>query len=119
MHESADEQSHSQNNLVDVCHIPIAMKFHIEGVVNLDGSDAPCKGSIEVFYRINKIAYIEWDLFDGEGNSLAAVAKKYFVGDKEFSKASALTMVIESILSYRIGQKKVFTEIRLKEHVGT
>jgi hypothetical protein len=103
----------------DVNHIPATMKFHIEGVVNLDGSDAPCKGSIEVFYRINKIAYIEWDLFDGEGNSLAAVAQKYFVGDKEFSKASILTMVIESILSYRIERKKVFTEMRLKEHVST
>ena len=89
----------------------------IQGLYNPDENPVLCKGEIKILRRDRNVVYAAWHMEDENGGNLAGVTRNYYVEEENVSESAAIELAIELILAnikkYRIGRKKVFSEIEI------
>jgi hypothetical protein len=82
----------------------------IIGKAYINNSKVPCYGEIEIHSVNEKQAYVTWRI-STQKSLLAAVTSDYYIENDKISIDEILKRVIDSILKYRIGRKRIFSEI--------
>ena len=79
-----------------------------------DGST--CFGIIEIINtnRPNKTAYVSWSIFKAEGKPIGGLINNYFLGNEDFSDEEVFDLVKDQIQKYRIGRKRVFSNVEFE-----
>ena len=85
------------------------MKKKITGVYNSN----ICNGEITIISRDSNSVYANWVMYDDQNILITSFTNKYFIGDKILNDIELINMIAERILSYRIGRKRVFTEVKI------
>jgi hypothetical protein len=85
----------------------------IKGLYSMGGSTVPCFGKIEILNRTEKNVYASWEMRAENGSTLAGVSRNYFVGKQNVSENDLLPIIINNVINYRIGRKKIFTRVEI------
>jgi hypothetical protein len=86
----------------------------IELKADIDENKLDCNGEVEILSISPSQAYISWSIYNILDNSrIAGVSKNYLIESDYKSKEEIIGIVLKDILKYRIGRKKVFSDILL------
>ena len=85
----------------------------IQGLYTSDGNHTFCKGEIKILRQEQKVFYASWNMQDEKSVNLAGKTRNYFVDNEKLSESTLIELILADIKKYRIGRKKVFSEIEV------
>jgi hypothetical protein len=85
----------------------------IKGKAWLDGETIDCFGEIKILSIEGKMAYASWHIWDNRNIPIASLSRQYYTGDINYSKDYIIKMVLDNILKYKPGRRKIFTNIEI------
>lgn len=79
--------------------------------------DSICFGVIEIIKtdKIHKTAYVGWSISNSEEKPIAGFINDYFLGKDDFTNEEVFNLVKNQIHKYRIGRKKVFSNVEFEK----
>ncbi len=89
------------------------MKICLKALAIVGGKEIDCHGHIEIHTKTDIQAYISWQLYDYENNSIAGISKNYFIANNNNSIQNIISLVIEDIKKYRMARKYIIREIKI------
>lgn len=69
-----------------------------------------CKGEIQVINEDQYTFYIQWNVFEKDGSVIAGKVRK-FNKENDLLTMELLNDVLKDIRNYRIGRKRIFSEV--------
>jgi hypothetical protein len=93
----------------------MAKQIKLIGILSIDGDSKECQGNIEIIKRDDKVVYAIWRFLSQNEELIAAKGNNYFIGNKkkDISDLEIANLIIESILKYRIGRERIFSNVRI------
>ena len=72
-----------------------------------------CIGKIQILHRTGKSVYASWELHIEDGTSLAGIKRNYFMNKENASDQEVIPFILDNVMNYRIGRKRIFTEVQV------
>lgn len=72
-----------------------------------------CIGKIQILHRTGKPVFASWEMHSEDGTSLAGVTRNYFMNKENASDKEVIPYILENVINYRIGRKRIFTEVQV------
>ena len=91
------------------------MTKRIKGMCAMDGVNFACIGSLESFHQRGKVVYASWEMRREDGTLLAGVSREYFINKDNIEESDILPLILYNIANYRLGRKRIFSEITIVE----
>jgi hypothetical protein len=79
---------------------------------NIGGEIIDCKGTIDIHWKNELQAYVSWKVFSSTA-TLVSKSENFHCTNENGSNAELINRVKERILSYRLGRKRVFEEVKI------
>ena len=73
----------------------------------------PCQGEIDILSNDSRSVYAKWIMYDNHNSMVTSFTNKYFIGDEKLDNIEIFNMIASRIQSYRIGRKRIFTEVKV------
>ncbi|MFN3664825.1 MAG: hypothetical protein ACK4S0_01625 [Sediminibacterium sp.] len=81
---------------------------------NIDGEVIRCTGTIDIHWKNEHQVYVSWTIFSPATTIVSKSENFKYKGTIE-SSTELINKIIERILKYRLGRKKIFEEVAIFE----
>ena len=72
-----------------------------------------CIGKIQILHRTGKSVYASWEMQIEDGKNVAGVKRNYFMNKENASDQEVIPFILDNVMNYRIGRKRIFTEVQV------
>ena len=87
--------------------------IRIAGICHMQSPPINCIGSVTILHRHGKSVYASWEMHTEDGTNLGGVSRNYFMNKENALDEEAIALILDHIMNYRIGRKKVFAEVQI------
>lgn len=87
--------------------------YKTRGISNWQNPGINCMGTIKILRRTGKSVYASWEMHTEDGTNLGGVSRNYFMNKENALDEEAIALILDHIMNYRIGRKKVFAEVQI------